>query len=227
MIKKAVFRRLFLHIGYPLYRIFIERRIIISKHARALFVHIPKTAGLSVISAIHDQRIDVAGHFLQNPFYRPPKELIKKYKKRPFVFSFVRNPWDRAVSAFFYLNQGGGNICDKWDKHKYIRQYRGDFGRFVREAFPQGRILNQMHFRPQYQWISTASGNLITDFMGKFENLQQDLQQVSALLNIPFDKLPLINESDHDHYRKYYDEESRRIVGEAYRRDIELFEYRF
>ncbi|MDZ7820398.1 MAG: sulfotransferase family 2 domain-containing protein [Candidatus Marinimicrobia bacterium] len=109
----------------------------ISEKKHILFIHIPKTAGLSIINAVRDPRVDTVGHFLQNPFYRPAGEVIKKYPQRPFVFTFVRNPWDRAVSAFFYLDQGGGNLCDKWDRHKYIRRYRGDFTRFVRNAFPE------------------------------------------------------------------------------------------
>ncbi len=143
------------------------------------------------------------------------------------MFTFVRNPWDRAVSAFFYLNQGGGNLCDKWDRHKYIRRYRGDFTRFVRNAFPRKDILRQMHFRPQHSWLSDGSGGLIPDFIGKFENLEQDLNTLSSRLGVSIESLPLINESDHDHYREYYDEETKNIVSETYRKDIELFDYRF
>ena len=171
--------------------------------------------------------MDTAGHFLQNPFYRSAPELLKKYPRRPYVFTFVRNPWDRVVSAFFYLNQGGGNLCDKWDRHQYLRAFRGNFARFVRSSFPAGRILRQMHFRPQHQWVSDGSGQLITDFVGKYERLEQDLRELSGRLDIRFNNPPLINESEHDHYREYYDEVTKDIVADAYRKDIELFDYRF
>ncbi|MDZ7820399.1 MAG: sulfotransferase family 2 domain-containing protein [Candidatus Marinimicrobia bacterium] len=84
-----------------------------------------------------------------------------------------------------------------------------------------------MHFRPQYSWLSDDSGGLIPDFIGKFENLEQDLNTLSSRLSVSIENLSLINESNHDHYREYYDEETKHLVAEAYRKDIKLFNYRF
>ncbi len=196
-------------------------------YIKALFMHIPKTGGISLYKAIKHPRVRIKGHFIQNPFYLYLKDSLKFYPEKPFVFSFVRNPWDRLVSAFFYLDQGGMNGSDRRDMRKYIKQYKGDFKIFVREAIAEGNALEQLHFKPQYEWICDDDDRLLTDYTGRFETLQEDLQIISEKTGIPFQTLKHQNKSKHKPYREYYCDEMRKIVEKAYAKDIELFNYNF
>ena len=71
---------------------------------KAIFVHIPKCAGCSLWKALLElnlKEIEYFGHGeakLKKPF--PYDNSYKNY----FSFSFVRNPFDRLVSAFFFFN---------------------------------------------------------------------------------------------------------------------------
>ena len=47
------------------------------------------------------------------------------------LFTFVRNPWDRLVSAFEYMSKGGANPRDQAVEERYLRKFNGDFGTFV------------------------------------------------------------------------------------------------
>jgi len=194
---------------------------------KALFMHIPKTGGISLYKAIKHPRVKIKGHFIQNPFYLYLKDSLKFYPERPFVFAFVRNPWDRLVSAFFYLNKGGMNGSDRRDMKKYIKKYRGDFKAFVKEAIAEGWALDQLHLKPQVDWISDNDGQLLTDYTGKFENLRSDLKNISEITGIPFNKLEHRNKSKHKDFHEYYDNEMRKIVAKAYEEDIETFGYTF
>ena len=190
-------------------------------------MHIPKTAGISLYKAIRHPNVRIKGHFIQNPFHRYLKDTLPSYKNKPYVFTFVRNPWDRLVSAFFYLNEGGRNISDKADSKKYLRKYQGDFETFIKEGIAEGKALEQLHLKPQSVWVCDNEGKLLVDYIGRFESLQEDLDRISKEIGIPFKPLAHTNGSTHKHYQDYYTNETRAIVAKAYKRDIELFNYDF
>ena len=194
---------------------------------KALFMHIPKTGGMSLYRAIKHPRVKIKGHFIQNPLYIHLKDSLKFYPQKPFVFTFVRNPWDRLVSAFFYLNQGGMNVSDRRDMKRYIKKYKGDFKAFVKEAVAEGWALDQLHLKPQVDWICDDDGKLLTDFTGRFETLREDIQVISEKTGIPFKSLDHRNKSKHKPYQNYYTDETLEIVANAYAKDIEMFGYKF
>ena len=83
-----------------------------------------------------------------------------------------------------------------------------------------------IHFKPQFDFVSIDE-KISVDFIGRFENLNDDYQKV--LHNIGSDSLPLphIHKSNRERYRNYYTEETKEIVGEFYKKDIEEFGYEF
>jgi chondroitin 4-sulfotransferase 11 len=159
---------------------------------------------------------------------------LKQSPNRCFVVAFVRNPFDRLVSAFYYLNRGGIRIpligaCrrDKRDAAKYIFQYQGDFRSFVRGTMNGSRpnVFEQIHLRPQIEWMVDESGNLLVDFLGKFEHLEADISELAQVLCIPMGKMPLRRRTQHPPYRSLYDCVTSALVSDAYRQDFERFGY--
>lgn len=195
---------------------------------KIIFVHIPKTAGNSIIKSLRKRKdFEVVSHNLRSLDYKFLKDRVGDYGDNKFIFTFVRNPWDRAVSAFFYLNGGGNGPGDEADQLKYLEQYKGDFRLFVKNAFLDDQIFNQIHFKPQYEWICDGNGKILADFVGKFKNFDQDLKKVKEMTGLKFNILPHINKSKHGYYKDYYDDETKEIIRRAYQKDIELFRYDF
>lgn len=189
-----------------------------------VFMHIPKTGGASIGQLCASIGIGIIGHDLRNPNYI---SLAQYRRSRAEIFSFaiVRNPWDRLVSAYHFLHKGGLNPNDSKDADKYVTHYSG-FNEFVSGAFKDDAILAQLHFRPQYEWISDEDG-VIADYVGRFEELQLHVSAYLALAGLPDYKLQHVNKATHKHYQQYYSKASIDIVGDVYSRDIQLFGYEY
>jgi hypothetical protein len=160
--------------------------------------------------------------------------LAKYLSKRPrrcFSFAFVRNPYARLLSAFDHLNQSPLNEGDRADARRYVLKYRGDFEAFVVDSLSRKMpaVLSQIHFRPQYEWICDKQGVLLTNFVGKLENLARDLKALERKIRIGLsaDDLPHWHRLDRPCYRDSYSNRTRKIVERTYEKDLSLFSYRF
>ena len=163
-----------------------------------VFVHVPKTGGASILQICLRHGIRILDHDLRNPNHL---SLAHYREQNPDIHSFaiVRNPWDRVVSAYHFLKNGGIKSEDRDDAERFVRPY-SSFTQFVCQAFENGDILEQIHFRPQYKWISDDSG-LIVDMVGNFEKLQLYSSRWFKLLGLPNYKLPHVNKSVHNTYK--------------------------
>ncbi len=220
----------------------------ICHHHKCIFIHIPKTAGQSIehvfldlLGLTWETRAPLLLRFNDRKELGPPRlahlkandyvnfkyiseELFNSY----FKFSFVRNPWSRLVSFYNY--------------RKYYLFY--NFKYFVMKHLEKKIWKKKYWFiGPQYEYLYDHNGNILVDFVGKFENLQTDFNHVCNNINIPETKLPHINSSNSnilniflnsvqrekskDHYSDYYDKESKEHVENLYKNDIKYFRYEF
>ena len=133
-------------------------------------------------------------------------ELYEDY----FKWSVVRNPWDRLVSTY---------------KNKACKGY-GPWRNFKNLTFSDFIInkeeIKDSHIIPQKNRLPDD-----IDFIGRFENYQEDFDIICDKIGIPRQQLPHKNKSKHKHYTEYYDDETRQIVAERYADDIEYFGYKF
>jgi len=139
-----------------------------------------------------------------------------------FKFIIVRNPWDRLLSAW------QDKVRKQWDEKyrfpqfriKYFEQFHDkDFSFFVKNC----EINRDPHLRSISELVDISG----IDFIGKLENLQEDLGIICDKIGIPRQQLPHTNKTNHKHYIEYYDDETREIVAEKYAKDIEYFGYKF
>lgn len=193
---------------------------------KVVFMHVPKTAGSSVRKFAIENKIVIIGHNLRDENY----ESLFSYKTRrktSFSFAFVRNPWDRLVSSYFYLQKGGRNAEDRLDRDKLFKDDSlSDFRLFVKNGLIKKKFLQQIHFKEQYLWFYNG-GNCLVDKIYKFEKLQEAINDICTLNNYTQYELPHTNTSNHSHYTEYYDDETRKLVSDIYEKDIELFNYSF
>ncbi len=196
-----------------------------------IFIGIPKTASTSIEQYISQHTKPLRGTYrgvLLDTGHASVAdyESVGLWSPDMFSFSFVRNPWDRLVSAYFFLDAGGCTPEDEILRAKYMAQYGGDFEHFVTEFVASPRRDEIIHLCPQYRFVS-RQGCVAVDFIGRFERLDNDFAVVCERMGIPKGQLPRAMTSEHATYIDYYNDHTRRIVEIAYARDIDIFEYCF
>lgn len=205
-----------------------------------IFVWIPKTGGTSIHSMLKKSPVKM------KKFTGRPKRyhefnnrdsvtfghasiasltelgIIKSdYLETAFKFCFVRNPWDRLVSLYYYLTQ------------KRNRKLGNTFNEFVNKLhsgeYPIQEIglynvskLNQLN--DSTKWINSLGMEF--DFIGKYENFQADVQRLLETIGLDSPKrIPHLNKVSHHKYTRYYNDDLIHKVSELYKDEIELFEY--
>lgn len=127
-----------------------------------------------------------------------------------FKFCVVRNPYDLMVSAFFFCIP-----------QMNIR----DFKNFCKE-------FEHNYFTDNLQRI-LLDGKPICQYYIRYENLKEDIVVVLEKLGISdynLEDLPNYRSDiryDKRNYREYYDEETREIVANLFKVEIEMFQYEF
>jgi len=236
-----------------------------SHSKKFIFVHIPKVAGTSItakdsIGKYGEFELPEVNFSLSNlPFEpddhnkfdpQPPHFRAYDYVKYGYVseeqfntyfkFAFVRNPWARIVSEYKY--RGHAN--------------RFPFKEYLFHRFPYPSWADEYcHVIPQYDFLYDSQGKLLVDFVGKYENLKKDFDEICLKLDIPLQDLPHANRSlslsqrnrdwvqlarnikgflngqrkanTFSHYTEYYDDESKEFVTKLYQNDIKAFGYEF
>ncbi len=190
----------------------------ISDRYKFIFIHINKTGGTSIekfFDPFADQR-DVERKHAKVRFYK--RNYPNKFREY-FKFAFVRNPWDWLVSRYHWSKE-----------HQDLFDF--SFAEFIRRldhGIPlsdQAEWLENIALRPQIDRL-TVDGQIAVDFIGRFENLQGDFNEICARLGIRAGILENVFKTAHRRYTEYYDDEQRSIVERLYAADIAAFDYRY
>ena len=211
--------------------------MLISDARRALFVHVPKTGGVSVGVAFQRCCPDARS---KTPGVKPPLGRHAPYERilraEPQVadywsFGFVRNPWARMVSWWSMIQDWDrewgpssgrppGDRMQGNDMWRAAAAYSG-FEEFVLRGTEELPRVG----RPQVDYLR-APGREV-DFVGRTESFAEDLQQVERHLGSEPTRIPHRNKSPHGSYRDYYSAAARDRVAEVYAADLEAFDYAF
>lgn len=212
--------------------------MLISKKRKFIFIHIYKTAGLSVtdalmpfaVRAVPENKWQRLAHRVSRkiqsiisfdpesfPRHTKASELIEAIGRKTFdsyfSFAFVRNPWDWQVSLYHYMRKSTYH-----HQHEFSKSFAG-FDDYIR-----WRCENEVRF--QKDFIYSAEGELLVDFVGKLENIENDFNTICSRIGVTA-TLPKLNVSNTVPYQQFYNEETQELVRRAFEPDIKLFGYEF
>lgn len=188
---------------------------------QCIFIHIPKNAGTSVLSSLAGHHFH-RDHCTYREYQAANPELFIKY----FKFCFSRNPLDRLASVYRYLSLGGNKDDDLYFTNK-IHDTFTTFDRFVVEYLDENIIHEHRLFMPQYLYVFDHTGKLMVDFVGKFENIDEDYQHIARKVGL-HEALPKRNITPgrkRGHSELFTNPEVLEKVVRLYEKDFALFGY--
>lgn len=214
--------------------------MIISRGRAYIFVHIPKTGGTSLALALEARAmkddimlgdtpkarkrrrrlvdVETRGRLWKHSTLADAEGLITSQDMdQCFVFTMVRNPWDRMVSYYHWLRM------QSFD-HPAVRLAKEvSFAGFLSDPLTQAA----QRAAPAAHYVRDAEGRDRSDLMIRLEHFEQDARPLMEHLGFEL-QLPHANPSDgRGHYRSHYDATTRDIVAEICAEDIGRFGYAF
>jgi len=193
-----------------------------------LFLHVPKTAGSSLNHHPISQKIDCKIHPISE--FGIWDKITEENAQDYYKIAFIRNPWDRFVSLYFYFyNMQPNHWAYKYDHQtvQNIRRFKSfeDFCLNFND-FDEAQPFKKFHFFNQSCWTHYKNKNIV-DFLGRYESLNKDVQHLETKLNLESCPLKTKNKSKHNHYTEYYKSNTEDIVADIYAKDINYFNYKF
>jgi len=164
----------------------------------------PYQDGVERFEVRNPEHSDLNKHSTIQDYYKALGKGLSAYK----VFITIRNPYDRMVSFYFSPHRGKRHFerdgfvqliktIPTIEEFTSIKKF---FGK--RELFPNIKFL-------------------------RFEKLDEDFSLLLKELEIKDIELPHFNTSNHEKYKKYYDEETSKIVSDRHKYEISLGNYEF
>lgn len=140
------------------------------------------------------------------------RHLSGKMLESYFKFAIVRNPFDRFVSTCSFLNRRNPD-------------FEGQETTFMKKAIRAEPFRQRVLVWPQADLVTNSHNEVMMDFVGHYESLQDSYNEICRYIGIPASELPIENKSMHKKWLDYYDDELKNSVVKFYRTDFRLFGY--
>ena len=212
----------------------------INHDLKCVFIHINKVGG-TYISYILHKYYGFKNYYIHRPdhdkyvgnkkkttkylnYENRTKGVLQYYKTSPFInkkmgmnatkwntyfkFCFIRNPYDRIISGFNHVNRY--NL--PFDNYLNLEKRVND--------------VEYIHvFMPQYKHIIDETGKPFVNYVGKFENLEDDLRFVLKTIGVRFiiHEQKFMNKREHMEFYKYYNQSALDKVNIFMWNDFKLF----
>ena len=175
---------------------------------------------------------DVHTNVLGTPFVKPfqlEDKMFEHILSSYYVFTFVRNPFERILSAYLDKVANDRPECLEICSDLCVGSGRDvtfrDFLSAVESRLKIGQYVDK-HWRPQY--LQCGSGTIQLRSAGKVESIDKDFSRILKDLGCSSDRLITINPhatNAKEKIAQYYDNDCRDRVVRMYKDDFEQFGY--
>lgn len=201
----------------------------ISHKYKAIFVHIPKTAGTSVERALEIKALDKDSYRHRDEFMIDgvkyalqhytaemlmQEEAIQPHWKSYYKFAFVRHPYTRVLSEYFWV---------KGKTNHGLEFNRKDFKSHLESYYAK---INTDHKLSQTQYLYSSYNVLLVDKVFRFEQIKTVFEELSGKLKLKSKLEHTQKSSNSTSYTAELDNDDKYFIYELYRDDFEKFNYK-
>ena len=206
---------------------------------RILFIHIPKCGGCSVIKTL--KYVDQLGSHHVVTTLQPKNSKIHTtayeydLDQYDYIFTFVRNPWARAVSFFFWnkimfreftaeqlsKKMSDSDISDHLDHILNPENQQANKFKSFTDWVNDGMI--GFYNQHMYKYINPSVNIFKLEDNSAWKRLLNDLDIIKDV------KCSMLHEnrSVYKNYKTYYNNKTKLLVKHIFRSDINMFKYKF
>lgn len=204
---------------------------LVNNNHNFIFFHMYKCGGNSLrkifteqakggqeLLGVHCHAIDLKKHYMA-------RQKEDKFNDM-FKFTIVRNPFALILSTYHYVRK----FKNHYMHEDAIKMEFKDFPAYylkVLEDHKTSRPHGANRVSTLYDWITDDDGNVIIDFIGKLENINEDTKYILDKLGLENEAVPFVNvnKMNDKPYRDVYDKETRIFVEKHFAKDLEYFNY--
>ena len=212
---------------------------LLDRQNKFIFFHLYKCGGTSLRDILkpylsdirYPNRYEELGNSHSLP--RDIKQIYQSINKIDFYnsmfkFTFVRNPFDWLLSTYYYILKNNlhpeNENVSKMKLYDFLYYYVNDL-----KYTNKYKELGHNKITSLYEYITDNNDELIVDYIGKYENIDSDMQSISEKIGVKYSYIPNlnVNTSKDKDYRKYYDVYSIDFVKKYFEKDLDYFNYTF
>ena len=181
-----------------------------------IFIRVPKTASQSLNSLLKIKWDHFNANFCRDYLGEDKWNSL-------YTFGFVRSPWTRLISWYTYhlkkenlYKNYGKTGFNNWIydgcPHHYDKKFKDKI------IFPENPLL-------QKNWLCDLNGDIIVDYVGKYESMENDMKNICKKIDVPYRELFVVNKSEKINFNLKYTKKSIKIVNDLFDDDFRMFNY--
>jgi len=198
----------------------------------AVFIHIPRTAGRYIMASLALERL-IYPHRAKSKFKQRGRvsfghqdylrlvernTIGREFARSAFIFTFVRDPFSRAVSHYHHTRRRHPNVLPRPTS---FLEFTRNIDSYIFSKQHHRGVPGKRAFMPQVESIR----NVPVSYIGRFERLREDIAVLARVFDVSVQTAEPVGVTKHGPYREYYNTESEDNVKKYYAEDFERFGY--